>query len=353
MPIFDQGYQHWSGQLSGHAWRWLAITRRGVRVGLTSRLLRIWLLVAWLPALVLAVMLCMWGLVERNSELVTTFAPLLGFLDPAILAGPRPYRVEIWTLSYNYFLVTELRIAMILILLVGPNLISQDLRYNALPLYLSRPLRRVDYFLGKLGVIVAFLGAVIVVPSIVAYVLGLLFSLDLSIVRDTIGILMATIAYGMVIALSAGMLILAISSLSRNSRYVSLCWLGIWFVSSTLAGVLQTINHEKREHLARREGRDRHSIEFLESELEDAKHDWRPLVSYTANLSRVGQQLLGTDACWEKLAQLQPAPRRSNFLYYFKGAHYPWYWSAAVLAALFILSACILNLKVTTLDRLK
>ena len=32
MPIFDQGYQHWSGTLSGHSWRWLTITRHGVRV---------------------------------------------------------------------------------------------------------------------------------------------------------------------------------------------------------------------------------------------------------------------------------------------------------------------------------
>ena len=32
MPIFDQGYQHWQGTLSGHAWRWLTITRHGVRV---------------------------------------------------------------------------------------------------------------------------------------------------------------------------------------------------------------------------------------------------------------------------------------------------------------------------------
>ena len=33
MPIFDQGYQHWSGKLWGHGWRWLAITRHGVRIG--------------------------------------------------------------------------------------------------------------------------------------------------------------------------------------------------------------------------------------------------------------------------------------------------------------------------------
>jgi len=34
MPIFDQGYQHWSGQLSGRAWRWLAVTRQGIRGGM-------------------------------------------------------------------------------------------------------------------------------------------------------------------------------------------------------------------------------------------------------------------------------------------------------------------------------
>ena len=353
MPIFDQGYQHWSGTLSGHAWRWLAITRHGIRVALNGRILRLFLLIAWLPAIILATFLCIWGLVERNSTLITSIGPLLGFLDPAILAGPRPYRVEIWTLSYSYFLATELRFAMVLILLVGPNLISQDLRYNALPLYFSRPLRRIDYFLGKLGVIIAFLGMVIILPSLVAYVLGLLFSLDISIVRDTFGILLASIAYGLVIAVSAGVLILALSSLSRNSRYIALFWLGIWFVSSTVSSVLILIDHEQRWHQARRDGFNRRSAEYLTGELEAAKTDWRPLVSYTTNLSRIGQKLLGSDAAWEKLSKLQPAQMRSQFLLSYGGWQFPWYWSAAVLVALFGLSACILNFAVKSLDRLK
>jgi len=51
MPIFDQGYQHWSGELSGHGWRWLAIARNGVRAGLKGWMLRLALLFAWVPAL--------------------------------------------------------------------------------------------------------------------------------------------------------------------------------------------------------------------------------------------------------------------------------------------------------------
>ena len=76
MPIFDQGYQHWSGHLSGHAWRWLAIARHGVRdrheepdrCGCASML-------AWLPAIVLAFVLCIWGLVEQKSALVESIMP--------------------------------------------------------------------------------------------------------------------------------------------------------------------------------------------------------------------------------------------------------------------------------------
>ena len=53
MPIFDQGYQHWSGHLSSPIWHWLAITRRGVRTALQSRFVRIALILAYLPAIVL------------------------------------------------------------------------------------------------------------------------------------------------------------------------------------------------------------------------------------------------------------------------------------------------------------
>ena len=50
MPIFDQGYQNWKGPLSGHTWRWLAVARHGVRATLKNRFVRLFLFVAWMPA---------------------------------------------------------------------------------------------------------------------------------------------------------------------------------------------------------------------------------------------------------------------------------------------------------------
>jgi ABC-2 type transport system permease protein len=373
MPIFDQGYQHWSGTLSGHAWRWLTITRHGVRVGMKNPFLRIVVIVSWLPAIGLAFMLCLWGLLEQRSPLVMPLMSFLGGLFPReVLADPRQYRVVIWTLCYRYFLQVELPFSMIVVLLVGPSLISQDLRFNALPLYFSRPLRRIDYFLGKLGVIGWFLGMVVIVPSLIAYVLGLLFSLDITILWDTFPLLLACLAYGAVIVLSAGMLMLALSSLSRNSRYIALFWMALWFVGGIVASILDGVATDQRrvrsyrnqaahyqqprtpaEQRAWQEKFQKAQADFYAEELQAAQSNWRPLVSYTANLSRIGQKLLDTDGAWKKWSLLKPPETRDAFLLGSLGPQYPWYWSAGVLAALLGLSAWILNLRVRSLDRLR
>jgi len=87
MPIFDQGYQHWRGSLSGHFWRWLAIARQGVRVQQKNRILRLFLLFAWLPALGLILVMVLWGLVEQKNE---TVMGLVGGFFPARRASRMP-----------------------------------------------------------------------------------------------------------------------------------------------------------------------------------------------------------------------------------------------------------------------
>jgi ABC-2 type transport system permease protein len=382
MPIFDQGYQHWSGELSGHAWRWLAIARHGVRVGMKNRFLRLVMLLAWLPAVGLVFALCVWGLHEQKSPLVAPIIAFFSFIPREIVENPKQFRTEIWTICYDYFLLTELRFSMILILLAGPSLISQDLRFNALPLYFSRPLRRIDYFMGKLGVIAWFLGMVLIVPSVIAYILGMAFSLDLSIIPDTFRLLLSSVAYGAVMTVSAGLFILALSSLSRNSRYVALFWLAVWFVSGIIGNILDNVNREQRMHDRYRQGmraeaalqskpppktaeeaqqarRARQDAwrkiqeEIAEEEVQAAKSDWRPMVSYTANLTRVGERMLGTNVALENISKVLPEEQRSEFLMHSMGPQYPWYWSAGVLAVLFGISVCILNFRVKSLDRLK
>jgi ABC-2 type transport system permease protein len=392
MPIFDQGYQHWSGTLSGHAWRWYTVARHGVRVGMKNVFLRLLIVFSWLPAAGLATILCLWGLVEQKSALVAGLKPILTMmfsLPPELLEQPKIIRVAVWTLCFDKFLSIELYISMIVVLLVGPALISQDLRFNALPLYFSRPLRRIDYFMGKLGVVAWFLSMVIIIPALIAYVLGLLFSLDITILKDTFPLLLACLAYGAVIVLSAGTLILALSSLSRNSRYIALFWVALWFVSSIVGLILngvdsdqrrraswqkyqaahqirhqapqrpqQPMDEDEREAFRQRQLRVEPELQKMMDELEAeelaaAQTNWRWLPSYTANLSRIGDQLLQYNEAWVEIAKQRPAAERQRFLLGQQGPQFPWYWSAGVLFFLFGLSVCILNFRIRSLDRLK
>ncbi len=276
MPIFDQGYQHWNGRLAGHSWRWLAITREGVRAQFRKKGTKWTVLTAFTPSLMLAGALVLWGLLEQGSTLLEPFQFILQALPEKLREGPKGYRSAFWTMAFDLFFRMQTFFAMILVAVVGPDLISQDLRFNAMPLYLSRPLRRVDYFLGKLGVIAAFLGAVMIVPVILAYLLGLGFGFELSALRDTLPILLGSLAYGVIVVVSAGLLMLAISSLTKNARFVAAFWVGLWLVSDMASGVLtQTV-----------------------------QQNWCPAVSYTRNLHRVRESLLDTPGARDEFLQL-------------------------------------------------
>lgn len=359
MPIFDQGYQHWNGRLSGHAWRWLAVTREGVRAQWKKRATRSAVLVAFGPALILSALLIVWGLLEQQSSLLDTIRPLLRGLPTEIVEGPKLYRASFWTMAYHYFFAVQTFFAMILVLIVGPDLISQDLRFNAMPLYFARPMRRIDYFLGKLGVIGFYLALVAIGPALAAFLLGLAFSFELSVFRDTARLMGGVIAYGLLIVVSAGTLMLALSSLSRRSRFVGAAWVGVWVVGNIAAQSLQ----------------------------ETVKQDWCPLVSYTRNLDRMRSELLDTESARAQFVALYeasinagrdaarkalpfpfggrrgrrglfappepPPPPPPAILEGLKAADYPWTWSAGVLAGLFAVSALILSTRVKSLDRLK
>lgn len=357
MPIFDQGYQHWNGQLASQLWRWWAVTRNGIRMQFRSKLTKFCLISCFGPALALAAFMILWSLFEQGNTYIRT---LLNFLPDDLKNLPANYRVPMWTLAYHFFFYAQSFLLMILVLLVGPGLISKDLRFNALPLYLSRPLRRWEYFLGKLGVIVFFVLMVTAAPAVFAWVLGVLFSLKLSIIVEVLPLLWGILLVSVITAVVYGLWMLALSSLSRNSRYVAMMWFGWWLLSGALFVIL-----------------------FLSS----GYAEWANLASFTKNVQRVQEHILNTEAAWQKVDEivrtvqkaggkaiggrfgptngddrvlLTQIPRRGppqpgeNYIRS-SGVRslYPWYWSACILLFMGVLSLCILMFRVKSLDRLR
>jgi len=372
MPIFDQGYQHWTGHLASQLWRWWAITRQGLRAQFKSKMTRWWVIVCFAPALTLVGVMIIWSLFEQGNQSIQF---LLQFLPQQFRDIPREYRLMVWTLAYHFFFMVQIFMLMILVLLIGPGLISNDMRVNALPLYLSRPVRRTEYFLGKLGVIATFVLLVTAAPATLAWVLGVLFSLSWSAVVEVFPILIATWLISLILAVIFGLWMLALSSLSRSSRYVAMMWFGFWLVTNMLSGTLFGVMRGE---------------------------EWPLIISFTRNVHRVGEELLGTEAAWAKVDEvvrtsrammkqqagrlpipgINPGMRHTNPPSQPEGSGrvglprmtrfdrttnqyvstevsspwrslFPWTWSAGVLAGIGVISLCILSFRVRSLDRLR
>src|SRR5262245_55609588 len=116
MPIFDQGYQHWQGALAGHAWRWLAVTRQGVRQQTRRRRTKWLIALSFAPALMLVAVLVFWGLLEQRSSLLQPLMFIVRGLPEEVRAGPKAYRSAVWTMAFNIFFDVETFFCMLLVL---------------------------------------------------------------------------------------------------------------------------------------------------------------------------------------------------------------------------------------------
>ena len=68
----------------------------------------------------------------------------------------------------------------------GPPLVANDLRTRTFLIYFARPVSRLDYVIGKTGVLVVLLALVTLLPSLMLYILSILFSPSLGTVVQTL-----------------------------------------------------------------------------------------------------------------------------------------------------------------------
>lgn len=62
-------------------------------------------------------------------------------------------------------------LGFVLVVIVGPALLSADMSNNALPLYFSRPFSRTEYVLGKMSVLVILLSSITWIPNLLLFFL--------------------------------------------------------------------------------------------------------------------------------------------------------------------------------------
>ena len=150
MPVYDHRYRGFTGERRIGRFRIWTVARFALGDLWKSRLALLLFILALLPPLVFGALI--YG--ANNLELL---AALRVAESDLIVIDKQPF---------FWFLVWQSSFAFFLAAFIGPTLVAPDLAHNALPLYLSRPLSRSDYILGKLLVLLLPLSAVTWIPGL-------------------------------------------------------------------------------------------------------------------------------------------------------------------------------------------
>ena len=217
MPIHDQGYRRYGGQRVPRGRAWLIIARTGVRTLIGRRAFVGLLLVAWIPFVVRAVQLY-----------AAANLPQAAFLAPT----PDTFRQFLSQQNVFLFFIT---------VYVGAGLIANDRRANALQIYLSKPLTRTEYVFGKLAILFAFLLLVTWVPALLLLVVQILFAGNFTFLMGNLYLFPAITLFTFIQALTVALAMLALSSLSRSSRYVGILYAALLFFTQAIYGVLRAV----------------------------------------------------------------------------------------------------------------
>jgi ABC-2 type transport system permease protein len=126
----------------------------------------------------------------------------------------------------------------------GSGLIANDRRANALQIYLSKPLTRLEYVFGKFAVLLTFLLLVTWVPAIMLLVIQVLFAGSFRFFVQNLFLLPAITIFSIVQATAVAIAMLALSSLSKSSRYVGVLYAGLIFFSQAIYGIVRGITRD-------------------------------------------------------------------------------------------------------------
>jgi ABC-2 type transport system permease protein len=222
-PIHDQSYRRYTGTRLPLGRAWAVIAWTGIRTMLGRKIFLGLQAMAWIPFIVRAVQIYVVTTYPNASQIVPVDAHM-----------------------FESFIEQQGVFVFFVTVYVGAGLIANDRRANALQIYLSKPLLRIEYIGGKIAILMVYLAEITLVPGLLLILLQVLFSGSLDFVRQNTFVIPAVILASLVRVVVAAFTILALSSLSKSSRYVGVMYAGAIFFTEAMFGVLRVITGSTR-----------------------------------------------------------------------------------------------------------
>ena len=153
MAVYEHTYKQYLGKLTPEWSRFLVIPRHAFQDVFKSKLFTAFFVICFLPFLIEAIFIYLHHNVSALAIMKINVRELF------------PIDASFFQAFVNF----QAWPAYLVMLLVGPPLVSRDLRNNALPLYLCRPFSRTEYVLGKMSVLFILLSAITWVPQLLLF----------------------------------------------------------------------------------------------------------------------------------------------------------------------------------------
>jgi ABC-2 type transport system permease protein len=246
VPIHNLGYRPWNGTLESTSTRWTVVAEIGIRRAWQSSWLRRMMLFSWLPVLGIGILLFFYEQAEESGQAGQGMS--FDGLKLALAAShpERPDQVRevlermagktpderrhmFWSLIMLNLIRRSQGLLLIAVIgIIAPPLISQDFRSRAFLLYFSRPLTKVQYIIGKGATLLAYLLTITLLPCLLLFILGVLFSPSLMVLKSTWDLPIRILGTSLLISIPAASLALMLSAVTTESRYASFAWFAIW-----------------------------------------------------------------------------------------------------------------------------
>jgi ABC-2 type transport system permease protein len=220
MPIHDQGYRRYGGNKARTGTAWMVIARAGIRTMVSKKAFLGLMLISWFPFFVRAV--------QFYAASNLTNIPQASLLAPSAD-------------TFRQFLEQQQTFVFFVTVYVGAGLIANDRRANALQIYLSKPLTRAEYVLGKLAILMTFLALVTWLPAIVLLIVQIAFAGNFTFFKNNAFLFPAITLFAFIEVALASSTMLALSSLSKSSRYVAILYAAVIFFTQAVYGVLYAV----------------------------------------------------------------------------------------------------------------
>jgi ABC-2 type transport system permease protein len=217
MPIHRERYRRREGGVDLRGGAWAVIAAHGLRSIVRKRAFLFLMILSWIPVVVRGVQIWAAANVPGMSQ--------IGML-------------AITPQMFRDFLNQQEPLVFFITVYVGSGLIADDIRANALQLYLSRPITRTQYIAGKAAILMGALSAVTLVPAMLLLLLVPAFAGRMTFLLDNFSLLASISAYSVIQITLSAFLILALSSLSKSRWFVAMLYAGLAFFTHAVFGVL-------------------------------------------------------------------------------------------------------------------